>query len=181
MKAIFIPGNGGSSVAEGWWPYVKTELEKHGVEVIAREFPDPELARASFWLPFIESLGTDEQTVLIGHSSGAVATMRYAQTHKILGSILVGVNHTDLGLPEEKVSGYYDQPWDWEKIKANQQWIIQFDSTDDPVIPIAEARYIHEKLGTDYHEFTDREHFGYPNPMTEFPELIEAFLHNSHT
>jgi predicted alpha/beta hydrolase family esterase len=153
---------------------VKKHLEKIDIEVIARNFPDPELARAKFWLPFIEELGADENTILIGHSSGAVASLRYAENHAILGSVLVGVNYTDLNIPEEKASGYYDRPWKWANIKRHQNWIVQFSSTDDPFIPISEARFIYKQLDSDYHEFTDKEHFGYPNPMTEFPELIVA-------
>ena len=44
---------------------------------------------ADIWLPDLEELGADERTILIGHSSGAVAAMRYAESHRVLGSILV--------------------------------------------------------------------------------------------
>ena len=169
-KAILIPGNGGSVPSDGWRPYLEAELPRLGIEVINKQFPDSVLARAEYWLPFIKELGADESTILIGHSSGGVAAMRYAETNKILGSVLVGACHTDLGDESEAVSRYYDHPWDWEAIKANQKWIIQFHSTDDPFIPVEEARFIHEKLGTEYHELTDKGHF----QQTEFPELVEA-------
>ena len=176
MKAILIPGNGGGSPRDNWFPYLGRELPKIGIEVINTQFPDPIMARAEFWLPFITELGADENTILIGHSSGAVAALRYAETHQILGSVIVGGNWTDLGLENEAVSHYYDHPWDWEAIRRNQQWVIEFASTDDPFIPIAEARFIADalKLGPDYHEFTDRGHFGHPVPLLEFPELVEA-------
>ena len=171
INVIFVPGNGGGSTKENWFPYVQRELEKLGVKVIAEQFPDPDLARAEYWLPFLESLGTDGESILIGHSSGALATMRYAESHTILGSVLVGVAYTDGGDPKEKASGYFDTPWDWEAIKRNQEWIIEFHSTDDPYISVAEARFVHEKLDSDYHEFTDRGHFF---PAETFPELVEA-------
>jgi len=175
MKAILIPGNGGGSPQDNWLPYLERTLPKLGITVINEQFPDPELARSAFWLPFIKELGADENTIIIGHSSGAVAAMRYAEDHKILGSILVGACHTDLGEENEKISGYYDEPWQWEDIQKNQQWIIQFASVDDPFIAIAEARHIHEKLHTQYCEYEDRGHFGHGGqPLDEFPELIEA-------
>jgi len=68
--------------------------------------------------------------------------MRFAETNKILGSILVGACYTDLGDEGEKASGYYSRPWEWDAIKGNQRWIVQFASIDDPYIPIKEARYI---------------------------------------
>src|SRR5579884_2945796 len=174
-KAILIHGNGGGNGSLHWFPWVKKELEKLGLEVQNPDFPDAVEAKASIWLPFLEKLGADENTILIGHSSGALAAMRYAEEHKILGSVLVGVAHTDLGEESERISGYFDKPWDWEKIKSNQKWIIEFHSTDDPYIPVEEARFVHEKLDTEYYEFTDQGHFGNPDRVKlEFPELVEA-------
>ncbi len=174
IKAIFIHGNGGGTAKDNWFPYVKERLEKLGVQVIARAFPDPVLARAKYWLPFIKKLGADENTIIIGHSSGAIAALRFAENNMILGSVLVGGYYTDLGLDDEKQSGYFDAPWDWEKIKNNQKWIIQFNSKDDPWIPIEEARFIHQKLDTEYYEYEHEGHFGADKYYPEFPKLVEV-------
>jgi serine hydrolase len=171
-KAIFIPGNGGGTPRDSWFPYLQRELEKIGITVIAEDFPDNDLARSGYWLPFIKKLGADENTILIGHSSGAVAAMRFAENNKILGSVLVSACYTDLGDDKEKKSGYYDNSWIWEKIQENQKWIIQYASTDDPWIPIEEARFIHKKLKSEYFEYPDQGHFGYPIEKETFPEII---------
>ena len=53
--------------------------------------PDPITARRSIWLPFMkDELGVDEQTIIIGHSSGACAAVRFAETNKVAGIVLVG-------------------------------------------------------------------------------------------
>jgi uncharacterized protein len=175
MKTILIPGNGGGTPQDHWLPYLERELSKLGIEVINKQFPDALLARKEYWLPFIKHLGADEDTIIIGHSSGAVAAMRYVENNKLLGSVLVGACYTDLGEESEKKSHYYDEPWDWNAIKNNQKWIIQFASTDDPFIPIEEARNIHNNLDTEYYEYTDQGHFGHSAmPRKEFPELVEA-------
>lgn len=171
-KVILIPGNGGGSAKDNWFPYIKQHLEKLGATVIAKDFPDPILAREKYWLPFIKKLGADENTILIGHSSGAIAAMRYAEKNKILGSVLVGTYYTDLGLEDEKKAGYFDRPWDWDKIRKNQQWIVQFNSRDDPWIPIEEARYVHNKLKTEYYEYKRMGHFGEDRNYKEFPKLV---------
>ena len=171
---MFIPGNGGGTPRDNWFPYLKTGLHELGVKVIEKDFPDNQLAREKFWIPFLENLGLDESSILIGHSTGAIAAMRFAEKNKILGSVLVGGYYTDLGDEGEKESGYFDRPWNWESIKRNQKWIMQFNSTDDPWIPIAEARFLHKKLDTQYFEFTDQGHFGYDNLKKTFPELLKA-------
>lgn len=177
-KVILVHGNGGGTADENWFPSVKKSLEEKGLKVIAETMPDNVLARESIWLPFLKNkLGADENTIIVGHSSGAVAAMRYAEDNKILGSVLIGACYTDLGDEREKQSGYYDKPWNWDKIKTNQKWIIQYASTDDPYIPIEEARYIHEHLNTEYTESTTEGHYGSDKEKKlEFPELIHVML-----
>lgn len=158
-KVIIIHGNGGCTAADAWYPRVEGECAALGLTVINQTFPDNVKARAEFWLPHLERLGADENTILIGHSSGAVAAMRYAETHRLLGSILVGVCHTDLGDSGEAASGYYRAPWQWDRIREHQQWIAIYHSTDDPHIPVAEPRFVAAQLKCSYFEFADRGHF----------------------
>lgn len=179
IKIIFIPGNGGCSTRDNWFPTVKSTLEASNLTVIAADFPDPDLARASFWMPFLlDELKVDENTILVGHSSGAVAAMRLAEKRRILGSVLVGAYYTDLGMETERQSGYFDQPWDFEKIRCNQKWTILFSSQDDPWISIEEPRYIHRMLNCEYHEYTNEGHFGGDYYKPSFPELSGAILKN---
>jgi len=170
MKAILIHGNGGGTAGDIWLPWLERELTRLGLDVINQTFPDNVKARARYWLPFIESLGADDNTILIGHSSGAVAAMRHAETHRLLGSVLVGVCYTDLGDGGEAASGYYRAPWRWDRIRANQQWTAVFNSSDDPHIPIAEARFIAAQLKCSYFEFSDRGHF---TDSRQFPEVAD--------
>ena len=168
-KVILIHGNGGSTAGDIWLPWLERELTRLGLEVINQTFPDNVKARSAFWLPFLEELGADANTILIGHSSGAVAAMRHAETHELAGSVLVGVCHTDLGDSGEAASGYYREPWQWQRIRENQPWIGVFGSVDDPCIPISEARFVAAQLKCSYFEFTDRGHF----MDAELPEVLQ--------
>lgn len=170
-KVILIHGNDTLRWSYAWLPWAKEELEKLGLEVIGETFPDSIIAREKYWVTFLaDEAHADENTILVGHSSGALCAMRFSEKHKILGSVLIGAMHTDLGDELEKQSGYFNRPWEWDKIKANQKWIVQFASTDDPYIPIEEARHVHEMLNTEYYEYSDKAHF-FEN-QEKFPELI---------
>jgi len=177
-KIIIIPGNGNSHIeTDNWYAWVRDELVKRRYEVIAEDMPDPEDAHANIWLPHIENnLLADGNTIIIGHSSGAVASLRYLENHQLYGAIVIGTNYTDMGEESEKESGYYGAPWQWDKIKSNTGWIVQFISTDDPYIPMTETQFIHEKLGTEYHELTGRGHFMTDhNPVNNtFPEILKV-------
>ncbi len=176
MNIVLLHGNNsgkepGGAGSDYWFPFAKREFEAMGLRVTAKNFPDPQIARMSIWLPFLkDECEANEHSILIGHSSGAIAAMRYCEKNTILGSVLVGAYYTDTGDEYERMSGYFDEPWDWDAIRSHQQWIIQFASVDDPFFPIEEPRHVSEKLRTEYHEFTDRGHFF----DSQFPELVEA-------
>lgn len=68
IRVILIHGNGGGKPTDNWLPYIKAELEKKGITVLAPQFPDNDLARASYWIPFLENdLKADQHTILVGH------------------------------------------------------------------------------------------------------------------
>lgn len=174
IKVIFLHGNWNSTPEDNWFPYLKKELEELGLTVIARQFPDADLARSCYWLPFLKNeLEANEFSILVGHSSGAIAAMRFAEENKVLGSILIATYHTDLKDEKEKASGYFDNLWQWDAIKNNQPWIVQFASTDDPFVPIDEQRFVHKQLNSEYYEFNDQGHFGGDYNKETFPELVE--------
>ena len=154
-----------------WW--VSKEIKALGFPVKCETFPDPYEAKESVWLPFIhdELANGSDNIILIGHSSGAEASMRYLEKYKVVGAILVSACWTDLDEPSETISGYYGRPWLWQEMVSNSQWILQFGSADDPFIPIEEMRHVASEIGTDYIEYTSHGHF-----MTKtFPELLEHF------
>ena len=170
VKIIFIPGNGGDGTSlYGWFADIKDHFEKKGIKVLAPVYPDSDLARMEYWLPFLKALEPDENTIFVGHSSGAIAAMRYAEKYPILGSVLVCAYYTDLGLESERLSGYFETPFDWDAIQKNQKWILQFNSTNDPFIEVEEARFVHEKLHSEYYEL-HQGHF----ENDSLPELIDA-------
>lgn len=176
-KIVFVPGNGKCTTKDNWFPSIQKELQSFGLEVIAATFPDADLAREFYWIPFLrEDLKVDEKTILVGYSSGAIAAMRFAEQYSILGSVLVGAYYTDLGMEKEKLSGYFSRPWDWKKIGHNQKWISLFASQDDPWIPIEQARYIHQCLNCEYHEYKNHGHFDKDDLKKEFPELALSIL-----
>jgi hypothetical protein len=105
--------------------------------------------------------------------------MRLAEDTPFLGCVLVAACHTDLGDEHERLSGYYSRPWythitimlsalvrncglvcrQWEQIKSNTKWILQYHSLDDRLIPIAEADHVAAHLGSEYTRAKHSSHF----------------------
>ena len=172
---MLVPGNGCQNIAtSNWYRYMQTQLQEAALfsDVVMKNMPDPFEAKRDIWIPFIK----DEliapydasNTIVVGHSSGAVAAMRLLEDTKLLGCVLVSACHTDLGEPNEKISGYYPgfrngkedaNPWLFDKIKDNSQWILQYHSADDPFIPRQEADFVAEAIGSEYTCYEDKSHF----------------------
>ncbi|OQR82158.1 26S proteasome non-ATPase regulatory subunit 12, partial [Thraustotheca clavata] len=161
MKVIIVPGNGCTPIACcNWYAWLADKIRSVGHEAVLRDMPDPYVARESIWIPFMKNeLGCDENSIIVGHSSGAEAAMRFAEKNKVHGLVLASACATDLGDANERASGYYSRPWEFQKIKANAQWIIQFGSPDDPFLPIAEQNEVAHGLQADYYCLEERGHY----------------------
>jgi predicted alpha/beta hydrolase family esterase len=116
-----------------------------------------------------------DNIILVGHSSGAQAALRYCEEYPCKAVVLVAATYSDLGDAGERASGYYPQgdtnPYKFEDMKTNCPVWYQFHSDDDPFIPLQEAGQIRDGLGlTDtYLMLPGRSHFFEP-----FPELLEV-------
>ncbi|HSX02161.1 MAG TPA: alpha/beta hydrolase [Candidatus Saccharimonadia bacterium] len=174
-RIIFIHGNQATNWRFAWTPWLKTELEQRGYDTTFETMPDSIIARAEYWLPCMQDfLKIGEQDVIVGWSSGAVAALRYAETHQIRGSVLVSPSYTDLGDALEKQSGYFDKPWDWAAIKANQAHIGLVYGDDDPYIPQAEFEHIAAELQPDVMKVAGGRHFIERQQLPEVLDYIEA-------
>lgn len=170
-RIIFIHGNGTSHWSFAFAPWLKSELEKIGYQTFFETFPDSIIARGEYWLPFLKNhVNAGDGDIIVGWSSGAVAAMRYAEENKIKGSVLISPSYTDLGDDLEKQSGYFDKPWDWEKIKNNQEKIALFYGDDDPYIPQDQFEFIASKLNPNVFKISRAKHF---IEYQTFPELLQ--------
>uniref|UniRef100_A0A7S2I5I0 AB hydrolase-1 domain-containing protein n=1 Tax=Helicotheca tamesis TaxID=374047 RepID=A0A7S2I5I0_9STRA len=201
MRVVILPGNGCTNVRQAnWYGWLEQRFKTDAAtrfsaeNIILRDMPDPHRARRSKWLPFIRSEmlgcskddandhGKGPETIIVGHSSGAEAAMRLAETTHVAGLVLVAACHTDLGEPNETQSGWYPPgggPWLWDNIRANAGSglgcdvgnIIMLHSLDDPFIPIVEPRHVAGCLGqgTELREFENESHFFHPSE-----EIVKA-------
>lgn len=184
---IICPGNGCSNIRQSnWYGHLFQRLTELSIPCICEDFPDPHKARRDRWVPFIRKLAVEKakderNIILVGHSSGAQAVLRYTEEYPCRAAVLVSATFTDLGDAGERASGYYptlgsdgailSNPYKFDEMKRNCPHFHQFHSDNDPFIPIHEAERIRDGLDLkeDYHMLPGRSHFFVP-----FPELLHV-------
>ena len=178
---------------EAWQPWLKTELQKRGYEVALPEMPHSDRPTIPEWVAFIANLvgRPDGKTVMIGHSLGAQAVLRYLE---ILGKKGRSVGKTVLiagNFPRGMSSKSADKktggdsilrPWltlgvDPDKVKKAAGKCIVILSDNDPYIPFEEARASFQaNLDAEIIVEAGKGHFNEDDRITELPVVLAAVL-----
>jgi len=134
MKNAIIFHGTGSKPESFWFPSIKNFLEKNSYHVWVPQLPGADLPDLNNWLPFVLNSGQlNEETVLIGHSSGSPLIL------SILENINVRVKKAILVSGYARPKGKDKRPemilqsqYDWQKIRGNVGDIVFINSNNDP-------------------------------------------------
>jgi leucyl-tRNA synthetase len=171
-RIIFVHGLHADLNKKSWYSWLKEELISKGIEINMPQLPSPDHPDLNEWLKEINKLNPDENTILIGHSRGAVSILRYLESLKenkrIKKVILIAGRK---GNSNKKSEGFYTKEgYDFEKIKEHCEDFVVFHSDDDPIVPFKDGLVNAEKLNARLEELKDKGHFD--KDLHEFPELL---------
>jgi hypothetical protein len=168
MKKVYLIHGWEGNPENAWFPWLKTSLEKKGFSVEAPAMPNPDEPEINAWVgKLVEVIQPDEQTVLIGHSVGCQAILRYLEKtgSKVDKVILVApwmsLNPEELE-DEETVAiakPWLETPIDWLKVKTLANKFVAIFSTNDPFVPLSEKEIFAEKLGAEIVVEENKGHF----------------------
>ena len=187
-KRVIIVHGWGGNPEEGWFPWLKKELEGTGFEVVAPQMPDPDKPRIEKWIPALSQIvgEVDDHTYFIGHSSGCQAILRFLETlpegAQVGGAVFVAGYISSLtGLEGEmewpNIKKYWlGTPIDFKKIKPHLPKSIAIFSDNDPYVPLDNQDDFREKLGSDIIVEHNMGHFGESNGVFKLPIVLESVL-----
>ncbi len=163
-----------------WFPWLKRELEFAGHCVLTPLFPTPEGQSLAAWLDVADKAlhGIDlADTVLIGHSAGAILALRLAEkTEEPYRAIFIVCPFIrDLGAePYDSLNASFVRPaFDWARIKKNAGDVFCFAGGDDPYVPLALAREVAGHLCVPLTVVEKGGHLNAESGYREFPLLWE--------
>lgn len=189
MKKVFIVHGWDGYPEEGWFPWLKKELETKGFEVRVPQMPDAANPRIEKWVPALAAaVGvTDEETYFVGHSMGVQTIARYLErlpeNTKTGGAVFVGGYFKRLTSIEEEgeevvamAHHWLDLPPDLQKVKSRLPASVAIFSDDDPYVPLDNQDDFRDKLGSKIIVLSGRGHFSGSTGTTELPEARDALL-----
>lgn len=178
MKNAFIIHGAYGSPQENWFPWLKVELEKLGYKVIVPQFPTPDGQNLKSWLEVFEQYKSElnSDTVIIGHSIAVAFIFRVLEQldHPIKAAFLIAgfIRGLDNSEVDQINASFYDEPFDWEKIRSNCQTFVCFNSDNDPYVPLEQGEEAAKNLGVDVTLVKDAGHFNTASGYTSFPLLL---------
>lgn len=180
IKFLILHGTD-ASPESNWFMWLKGKLIGMGHETWLPQLPDSSKPNTKAYNTFLlsnENFTIDSDTVLIGHSSGAVEILSLlenlpAETN-VKAAILVSAFADDLG--RESLAGLFEQPFDFEAIKSHCAKFIFIHSDNDPYVPLKQAEYLSNQLDGELLLAEGQGHFNteLSPDYKQFPELLEV-------
>jgi len=181
MKAYLIHGWEGYP-ENCWFPWLKKQLEEKKFKVEVPEMPDTDHPKIEAWVNKLKEIVIpDEETILIGHSIGCQAILRYLENinTKVKAAILVAPWMTlkegsweddeekEIALPWEET------PIDFNKVKQHCSNFTLVYSTNDPCVDET-SMFPLKVLNPKEINVGEKGHMSDDDGVTELPEIMKA-------
>jgi len=165
---------------DNWFMWLKGRLIGLGHEVWLPQLPHADKPNSETYNKYLltnKKFTIDSETVLIGHSSGAVEILsllgELPDNIVIKGAVLVSAFKDDLKW--DALEGLFQKSFDFDVIKAHCDQFVFIHSDNDPYAPLVQAEYLSHKLDSDLVIIEGQGHFNIEaSPdYVQFPELLE--------
>mgnify|MGYP001587675271 CR=1 FL=1 len=187
-KKVFIIHGWDGYPEEGWFPWLKKELENKGFEVFVPQLPEAGTPRIYNWIPKLAEIvgAPDKNTYFMGHSMGNQAIARYLESlpkaTKVGGAVFVAgffkrlTNLEDDDEVRDVSKHWLETPLDLAKVKLHLGKSIAIFSDNDPYVPIDNQDDFKNKLGSKIIIEHQKGHFNADAGITELLIVLKSVL-----
>jgi len=186
QKRVFIIHGWGGSPDEPLHEWLKSELEKKGFEVVVPQMPNSEEPVIEAWVSRLEEIvsAPDENTILVGHSIGCQAILRYLEklssASKVGGVVFIAPWLTLSNLENDEEWRVAD-PWlntpirETDVIKHTPK-ITAIFSDNDPYVPSENLELFRERFNAEVVVEYGKGHFTTDDDVEKLESVLSAIL-----
>lgn len=188
QKKVYIIHGWDGYPENGWFPWLKQELEKRGWLVVIPQLPNPEEPRIKNWIPALTEIAgvVDEQTYFVGHSMGCQTIVRYLENVpegvSVGGAVFVaGFFKRLTGLEDDKITHSVVDEWlqtpiDFETVKKHLRKSVAIFSDNDPYVPMDNREEFENILGSKVCIEQDMKHFSGSTGTVDLPIALTSLI-----
>ncbi len=173
-----------ASPNDHWFPWLQQELLSRDFRVAVPAFPTPRNQNFLSWDSVAQKAMKDwkaDNTILIGHSTGAAYVLRKAAAQSIVpfkAVMAVCPFESALGHPvyDTLNATFVDPTTDWECVKTGAQHIHLYGGDNDPYIPRTQIESIARKLDVKPQIFVNGGHLNMDSNTLTFPTILQQIL-----
>jgi predicted alpha/beta hydrolase family esterase len=157
---------------------LEQSLLVNGHDVWLPELPNANQPSLKEWSEFVKEkcpFDIDDQTMIVGHSSGAILALVLAQqAQKPVGAITCVSVFFDNSLKWEANDKLFDIELDYDAVKKNAQTRLVIHSDNDPYVPLEQAKYVADKIDSEFLLIPGQGHFNLEKSReyAKFPRLL---------
>ncbi len=177
-KIILVHGKD-TDPSQKRYPHFIDDIKDAWINAFAPHLPHSSDPLLPEWLGELGNLNIDEDTILVWHSLGGVAILRYLEKtqQKVKKVILVATNDS---IYSESSNGFFsDKDYDYTLLQSVCHDYVVYHSTDDERVPFLHGEKIAKWLNAKFFTYHDKWHFGKSLIDNKFPELIDEVLINT--
>jgi predicted alpha/beta hydrolase family esterase len=170
--------------AEGWYQWMKKELENEGCAVRVLKMPHPRKPTIRDWVATLQEAvkKPTDRTYFVGHSIGCQTIMRYLETLPkgavTGGALFVAPWFTLKGLDtrEDKniARPWLEIPIDAADVRSHVREVYALFSENDPYVPIANRALFENRLKAWTYAEKKAGHFSGEDGTVELPQGMAA-------
>ena len=186
MRVFIVHGWGGNPSSD-WYPWLKENLEKNGLEIVIPQMPDTEAPSINAWVSNLRRIvgKPDRKTYFVGHSIGCQAIMRYLATLPkavAIGGIIFVAGWLALRNLEDDEARLVARPWletpiEFAKVNEKTRHIFLFLSDNDPYVDYKENTALFQKnLKVKVVIEKGKGHFTASDGVTTVPEVMDKLI-----
>jgi predicted alpha/beta hydrolase family esterase len=162
-----------------WYPWLKKELELKGYEVVVPEMPNSPEPKIEEWINKLKTLEIDNNTLLISHSIGCQAIIRFLEKENFTVNQAVFVaGWFKLDNLENEEVEQIAKPWlqmpNLTNIKGKIKNLTVFLSSNEPFGCIEENKNLFNKIGAKVIVLEDKGHFTKEDGIIKVPEILQV-------
>lgn len=179
-NALILHGTEGHN-KENWFPWLEEQLKANGYVVWTPNLPQSNKPNIERYKEFVfPRWNFDEDSIIVGHSSGAVAALAFLQ--ELPKEMKIHAVYSVAGflgnLDWDALDDIASYPFRWTRLKRKVQKIVLFHSDDDPYVPLDHGKKLQALLNAELVIMPGQKHFSVSTEAryTAFPELLRKIL-----